>query len=672
MKRVLLSIGVILVSIQLARSDVPKRIAFISNLEGGSSVYVADPDHSDVTVLGKLKINNGIIPYWNLVYSPDRTKVLFVAPYGMPRAKALWVANTDGTGLRKVIDWEWQDQTPFQAAWSPAGERIAFVGGKELSSTIYIVNPDGSDLHSVVSGDYFSWSPDGRQIAFTDYQLQRPGRFGYVVNIDGTNLRQIASGGALVQCSWSPDGKLVAFSEYHPERGSQLLFNVFVVQPDGRGKRSVLEKVTIHSSLVWSPRGEFLSFLTKSEGSLGLHTWATSQQRLRFFTGVGGPFDWSPDGRQIAFGTTTGVKLLDAETAATKLLFHTWGFSRPLWFQDGKRLLLLQNIESNRRNTSDSSELEFWTTYLEPRFITRLTGKALVVTDLSTPPTGTHIAFATATTAENSQPGSVYVVNPDGSRLRKLPVSSISSGWFAWSADGTRIAFVKQRSPTSYEIHVANADGSGEQTLVDGPSSNFAPAWSPDGKNIVFLSNRENGHAVFSVDVKTKDTRRVSDISAFIYNSAVIGMRQSSIRLLWSPDVAKLAVQIYPSIVIIDITKPAGVVQYNGFSPSLQSWTPDSQRVVVADVPPGKRIIGNAMPSLDYFDVYATDGTIGRSHLLPVAITETFSFRIAGIAWRSDGERLAASDSVGGIWVIGTQPSNQHPLLKGSQAIWVR
>lgn len=460
MKRILLSIGVMLVSIQLARSDVPKRIAFVSDIEGGSSLYVADPDHSDVNLWGNLKLNNIVIPRHDLVFSPDRTKVLFLASSAIPGATALWIANTDGTGLRKLIDWKWVAHSPFRAARSPAGDRIAFVGSTQNSSAIYLVNLDGSNLHSVASvamADDFSWSPEGKQLAFTGYLSQQPGRFVYVVNIDGTKLRRISSSASALQCRWSPDGKLIAVSEDHPELASEPRFNVFVIQPDGRGQKSVLENITLYADLVWSPRGEFLSFVAKSEGGPGLYTWAaraTSQQRLRFFNGVGGPFDWSPDGKQIAYRTVDCVKLVDAKTAATKVLFHTSGFARPLWFPNGKRLLL-QHTESIWRHTIQSSELDLWTTDLEPRFMSRLTDKGLVVSDLSSPPTGTHIAFAAATKVGNSWSHSVYVVNPDGSRMRKLPVTSIRPGWFAWSPDGSRMAFVKETSPTNYQIHVA-------------------------------------------------------------------------------------------------------------------------------------------------------------------------------------------------------------------------
>ena len=200
-----------------SRSDVPNRIAFVSEIGGVPSVYVADPDHSDVNLWGKLKLNNVIIPRHDLVFSPDRTKVMFVASSPMGRNPALWIANTNGSGARKLIDWEWIMTSPFHAAWSPAGDRVAFVASTQNSSAIYLMNLDGSNLRSVAIGDDFSWSPDGKQLALTGYLSQQTGRFAYVVNIDGTNLRQISSGGAAVQCSWSPDGKLIAVSEDRPE-----------------------------------------------------------------------------------------------------------------------------------------------------------------------------------------------------------------------------------------------------------------------------------------------------------------------------------------------------------------------------------------------------------------------------------------------------------------------
>ena len=72
-----------------------------------------------------------------------------------------------------------------------------------------------------------------------------------------------------------------------------------------------------------------------------------------------------------------------------------------------------------------------------------------------------------------------YVVRPDGSDLRRLPID----GWVEYatfSPDGTRIAFMGHVG-SDYDIFVAEI-ASGETTrLTDASGSDGWPAWSPDG-----------------------------------------------------------------------------------------------------------------------------------------------------------------------------------------------
>ena len=84
----------------------------------------------------------------------------------------------DGTNLTNL------KQRAFRPlAWSPDGERIAFMSDRRDETVeIYVVNADGTDLISLTphSGHASSptWSPDGRRIAF--------GLYGeiYVVDVD--------------------------------------------------------------------------------------------------------------------------------------------------------------------------------------------------------------------------------------------------------------------------------------------------------------------------------------------------------------------------------------------------------------------------------------------------------------------------------------------------------
>ena len=58
-----------------------------------------------------------------------------------------------------------------------------------------------------------------------------------------------------------------------------------------------------------------------------------------------------------------------------------------------------------------------------------------------------------------------------------------------WSPDGTKLAFMSQRDGNP-EIYVVNRDGSGLRRLTNHPENDVTPTWSPTGNQIAFTSNR--------------------------------------------------------------------------------------------------------------------------------------------------------------------------------------
>jgi TolB protein len=654
-------------------STTPNKIAFISDIGGGQSLYVANPDHSDVEIFGKLHIEGVRIPRLELLFSPDRKQVIFVGSSKFGKDAALWIANTDGSGARKLMDLHGVIQIPFSASPSPTGDRVAFAINEENHSKIYAMKSDGSDFHFVADGDEFSWSPDGYQLALITYVSEKQARHVRVVNIDGTNLHEISTRGRAVKCSWSPDGKRLAVIESRAETTSESRFDVFVIAPDGRQMQPVIENVTLYWRLEWSPDGEFLSFISNFEGNRGLYVWSTreaSGKRLRFFSGVEAPFAWSPDSKNIAYGEYI-VSIFDLRTEKARILFHTSGFGRPLWLPDGNHLFVYNTLGLQRN--PDSLDLDLYITQIEPRYISRLTDEGMQVSDISCPSNGKVVAFAANPKGDDTPSNSsVYVINSDGTNLRKLAVPSIKSGWFAWSADGSKIAFVKEMTnckecrPGNLQIQVANADGSGEHTIVNEPAWNFAPAWLPNGKGIVFLSDRGNSHGVYVTDIKSKRTHRIADVSRWLPNTLRNDPNQRSISIAWSPDATMFATSSTGGrpggIRVIDVKKPSATFEFSGIAPSVLSWTPDSRRIAVIDL-----IHGMAMNSItpSYIDLVAVDGS-SRVKLTPAFVD--YALQLFRMAWTSDGKRFAYS----GIVTFDADGSNRRWIISGTRPAWVQ
>lgn len=120
-------------------------------------------------------------------------------------------------------------------------------------------------------------------------------------------------------------------------------------------------------------------------------------------------------------------------------------------------------------------------------------------------------------------------VKLDGTARKRLVKSSSSIGFFAWSPDGSKIAYTLCRDSCS--LYVINEDGNGRKKLAS--MAQFNPVWSSDGEETAF-SDQE------SINSESK----TSSISAVKSNG--FGKRQ----LIKLPKFAHP-----PNLVLVD-TKP--------------------------------------------------------------------------------------------------------------------
>jgi TolB protein len=103
----------------------------------------------------------------------------------------------------------------------------------------------------------------------------------------------------------------------------------------------------------------------------------------------------------------------------------------------------------------------------------------------------------------------LYVVNRDGSNLRRLtnhPASDITP---TWSPSGTQIAFTSDRTGTP-QIYIVGADGLGLQKLTSEPYADRA-TWSPAPFNEVAYTARTGpGNDIKIIALATREVRQIT------------------------------------------------------------------------------------------------------------------------------------------------------------------
>jgi TolB protein len=83
----------------------------------------------------------------------------------------------------------------------------------------------------------------------------------------------------------------------------------------------------------------------------------------------------------------------------------------------------------------------------------------------------------------------------------------------AWSPDGTRIAFMSNRDGNP-EIYVMNRDGSNLRRLTNHPGNDATPTWSPAGNQVAFTSDRTGTPQIYVVDADgLGQPRRINEIA---------------------------------------------------------------------------------------------------------------------------------------------------------------
>jgi Tol biopolymer transport system component len=244
------------------------RIAFESDRDGPDlDIWTINPDGSDPLNLTADSVAEDFAAAW----SPDGERIAFVRDPGTPDPPAegeIWVMRADGSSQTQVTSNEVDD---FDPAWSPSGHRIVFArdpdGNGPVDSELWVMRADGSGERQLTDNDVEdfepAWSPDGRRIAFDRDTDPAPEAFDFDVfdiRPDGSGVRQLtAAPGFDGGPNYSPDGDDIAFDS---ERDGDA--DIWVMERDGDDPEQLTgEDPAENAGEIlngWSPDGEFIAF----------------------------------------------------------------------------------------------------------------------------------------------------------------------------------------------------------------------------------------------------------------------------------------------------------------------------------------------------------------------------------------------------------------------------
>jgi Tol biopolymer transport system component len=269
------------------------------------------------------------------------------------------------------------------------------------------------------------------------------------------------------------------------------LRDVFLMNADGSGVRFLAGTPdSTDLGAAWSPDGEWIAFIGSAGGTFDIQRIRPDGSELSNLTNTAADessFDWSPDGSQIVFASNRGgdydLYVMNADGSNVRPLTRTGDLEEvePAWSPDGDAIGYLCG-------STDSTTGDIYLMNADGSDPMNLTANDKDITEFAWSPDGSRLAFGIL-----SYPAEIWMMNREGSGRRNMTNDPAHDAGFAFSPDGTMIAFSSDRSGGKVQIFLMNTDGSNVVQLTDNDRFNAGPVWSPDGTAIAFLQAEYQG-----------------------------------------------------------------------------------------------------------------------------------------------------------------------------------
>ncbi|MEM8706315.1 MAG: S-layer homology domain-containing protein [Actinomycetota bacterium] len=283
------------------------------------------------------------------------------------------VAAADGTSRLPLTNNSVDDRLP---AWSPDGDRLAWLAGSDDAYSLTIADDEGDDAQPVGDDATYidphhvwapAWSPDGERLLWARSGIAWWDQSIWLVDAEGDNPILITDPDlgydrVYGMPAWLPDGSGLAFSG-EIDGGDVLILTADI---DG-GDRTAVSTVSADpdpgtsEEPVVSPDGTMIAWVATAPGLSGQYVFVSNIDgtgRLALTT-TDAEFNehpaWSPDGTRIAWARNGAIVVADRD-GGNRVEISSVGIGddpsanqHPAWSPDGSQLAWSGDDASNVR-----------------------------------------------------------------------------------------------------------------------------------------------------------------------------------------------------------------------------------------------------------------------------------------------------------------------------------
>lgn len=193
------------------------------------------------------------------------TRIAYVTVERQGKDKSLYrlqVADADGYDPHTILE---STQPLLSPAWSPSGDRIAYVSFEDRNSAIYLQDIRSGKREKIVSGPGINsapaFAPDGRRLAVT---LSRDGNPEiYLFDLESHALTRLTNHPAIdTEAAWAPDGRSLVFTS--DRGGGPQIYRLDLA--GGKPQRVTFDMGSYNARARYSPDGRKLAMVHGGEG----------------------------------------------------------------------------------------------------------------------------------------------------------------------------------------------------------------------------------------------------------------------------------------------------------------------------------------------------------------------------------------------------------------------